>query len=314
MAAIGLVRYMNIVINKGDSSTYYSNIGDFIDPILTANASSVQQLNPATQYVSLSDPTLTINGLDQQGTPSASMITGVHRVDVTKLTDPYNIFFLHSLQGLQMICGSDTPVATRIDNVIAPKNASDWQVDDLICCSCLSYSVDTSGTYRPAMFQTMFNMPIPGIVTYTWGQLDGLTYRDCQAFYDVCNNYPDDVDSRDAAIFNAVLSEQTVYDALVDKQDRTDNELSLKRNYLYWIYSDLGCFSAFPGAPVYGTPVPGPQNKPKSPDSSELAKVSRKKANKEEILKKYGITVDNSDSKSNELKPEEIKASENGSE
>lgn len=245
----------------------YLRMSTWIDGLLTANSSSVTQENAWTEKYILPDTSLQVYYTDQNGFQFKSPITAVYRIDKANLPleTVYQMRIINNMSPAVSLL-SDTPICTRYENRIHGQNASDFAVGDYMCLSLVGYTVLAANSVFESGVQINNTLLVPGIVTTTWGGPFLLTRNDCQAALIVCESYPDVVDPNDWFVFNAVVSENTMYSA-ISRMDVVTTHDNYPFPHYYWIDTEAGAFQIYGQAcQTYGHPPPGfiydPNNAP----------------------------------------------------
>jgi hypothetical protein len=265
---------------NGDTNYDYPNVGQWIDGLFASNSGSVQTVDATTQRVPLDGQGYMGWQLDQNGNPGYKQILGVRRTLLSSL-GTFQILNFLTQNGSSIFVSSQTPICTRVNNVIDGKTADQWQTGDMICCGTHSYVLSTP----PRAMEYMVNMysAIPGIITATWGELS-CSRNDCAAFVDVCDNYPDQVDPSDKDVFEEVLGELAIYDPVLQIRDYTSQYTN---PYIYWIETENNCFQLWDNSALLGYPVPGPVYKPLQRGKVEAIKSDKGTSDSGKVLKQF---------------------------
>lgn len=247
----GLASEMEFAYTKNDEH-FHTTIGQWVDGVFAANASSIETVDTATTRVPLSDPNLVVWQMDQEGNPFLKSITGVVKIKLSSLP-AYQLLKIRTENGSQIKCLSTTPVCTRINNLIDGKSADQYQIGDMICGTLKSYMLFRYEV-RAIEYALNNSSMIPGIITATWGELS-MCRTDALGFLQLCDDYPDQIDPGDKEVFNEVTGEMTVYDTVIEVVDFTS---TYNKEYVYWVETENNCFQVFQNSALLGNPVPGP--------------------------------------------------------
>ena len=280
----GLEAEVEFIYQK-DEVNLHSFLGTFVDGVFAANNSSIETVDAATQRVPITDPTMMMWQMDQDGNSWFKQITGVVRRKLSEM-GAYQMIKIDTNNSNGFLCTSLTPICTRVNNVIDGKTADLWQVGDMVCSTLKSYS--RSATENREIEYAISNYSaIPGIITSTWGELT-MSRQNAIDFYQVCLDYPDQVDTNDQYVFDQVVSEMTVYDPVTDVIDATAD---YHKEYVYWVETECNSFQTFPSSFLYGTPIPGPIFKPLSKDTADQIKSDKGTVDTAEVLKEFNKEV-----------------------
>jgi hypothetical protein len=271
----------NTQICYSDGTDHHlTTIGTFIDGIYTTNS-----VPNDTVSVDVSSAGYTILAMNQSGNTSDLTILTVKRMPISFESV---ILQISDLMGNTLVCGSGTPVCTRVNNVVDALTADQYDVGDYFCCGLTTFSNTPFGVQT---IQLPYNMTwdVPNVITGTWGEFD-CTRTDAGNFIQVCEDYPDLVDPNDINVFNEILAETAVYAPITDV---TDVSSGYTGTHLYWIETnDTTEFSAFQIQPTslevgYPQPVPSAsKNKVKSSFEKIADKVRQKSSNILEAIKR----------------------------
>ncbi len=290
MATVGLWTNTPFAYTHGETH-YITTIGEYVNGIFNSTNETVEQVDEATQRIALTDPTLIIPCVDQDGQNWKKQITAVRRVDMSKIPNKKVARFQNNVTGV-IVMMHGTPIATRIDNRIKHKATEEYQAGDMLACGMHGYTTDNNGAVRTVYFQVNDNSPVPAVITITWGELV-ISRNDAFNFYNSCLAYPDQVDPEDASIFDRVLMEQIYFDTV----NRVDNYSPTYHDpYMFWIETEGGCFNMHSANIVFGEPKPGssdtvgtlsakgPQHINNTKGSGDAAKILKEQFNKEQSL------------------------------
>ena len=287
------LEYQNQMIIMKDEKYVEIYLGKWADQVFTDNPDLATNVDAdgVVQQIDLTGPNMSeykLWGADQMGLCYLRPVLSVQRLDLRKLpAGSFQILRFVLRNGSTFACGPDTPFVTRFDNILQWKLARDMPEGSYVAESLKNFIVypEPKGPVLAALGVQDY-MDVPNIITGTWGEIPVLTRGECAAGYLACIENPESVDPGDAAVFDAILTEQVEYDPITRVTDVTSEYLA-KQKYLYWIDTDYHNFSSYQTCFLTGKPVPGPVFKP-----LHASKPQEEKPNIEENKAKFQADVE----------------------
>jgi len=239
---------VQIAYAQNDNTYYIKNFSDFVDGFFDDTSRTPVDEGSGVHSVDISDGSYSILYIDNIGQLKYSPITSAIRYTVGELPVAPDVVKITLAQGETVLCASDTLLSTRIDNNVASKAVSDYNVGDYLAQGQLNY-IQTGGypyVVKQVQYQVNTQTLVPNVITANWGDLT-LNRDDLGSCLQAVEQDPS-MDQSDIQILNNAIHENTEYGEI------TDIAPISAATYLYDLRTDAGDYQLLNGVHS-GVPV-----------------------------------------------------------